>query len=93
MSPDEPLLPNPIINLLRGWPNKELLPASQIAASAQIALSNPSVYTPGLLYGPDPGYQPLRKEIAKWLNGFYDVQAEANAERICTYCTYFPAHL
>lgn len=26
---------------------------------------------PGLLYGPDPGFQPLRESIARWLNDFY----------------------
>ena len=26
---------------------------------------------PGLLYGPDPGFQPLRERIAAWLEGFY----------------------
>jgi DNA-binding transcriptional MocR family regulator len=59
------------INFLRGWPNPTLLPTSAIATAAQKALSNPEVSTPGLLYGPDPGYQPLREEIARWLSGFY----------------------
>ena len=26
---------------------------------------------PGLLYGPDPGFQPLRESVARWLGGFY----------------------
>ena len=61
------------INLLRGWPNASLLPASQIKAAANAALSDASISTPGLLYGPDPGYQPLRDSIARWLDGFYGV--------------------
>ena len=69
------------LNLLRGWPNPSLLPAKAIAAAAQSALSNPSISTPGLLYGPDPGYQPLREEISKWLSKFYGGAADAN--RIC----------
>lgn len=78
------------INLLRGWPNPSLLPTSQIKAAANAALSDASVSTPGLLYGPDPGYQPLRQSIAQWLDDFYrhSTPAEGNdigpdAERIC----------
>jgi DNA-binding transcriptional MocR family regulator len=72
--------PKPI-NLLRGWPNPSLLPTKAIATAAQSALSNPSISTPGLLYGPDPGYQPLREEISKWLSKFYGSPADAN--RVC----------
>jgi DNA-binding transcriptional MocR family regulator len=60
------------INLLRGWPAPSLLPTSAIRAAAEKALSNPDVSTPGLLYGPDPGYQPLRESIQTWLEGFYE---------------------
>jgi DNA-binding transcriptional MocR family regulator len=59
------------INLLRGWPNPSLLPIPHIANAAHAALSDPAVSVPGLLYGPDPGYQPLREEIAKWMGRFY----------------------
>ncbi|TVY84628.1 Uncharacterized protein LSUE1_G002393, partial [Lachnellula suecica] len=52
-----------------------------ITKAANSALSNPAISTPGLLYGPDPGYQPLREEIARWLGGFYGGAADAN--RIC----------
>ncbi|KAL5330120.1 hypothetical protein ACEPPN_003645 [Leptodophora sp. 'Broadleaf-Isolate-01'] len=69
------------INLLRGWPNPALLPTPAILRAAQSALSDPSISTPGLLYGPDPGFQPLREEIAKWLGEFYTGEADAN--RIC----------
>ncbi|TVY37952.1 Uncharacterized protein LCER1_G009416, partial [Lachnellula cervina] len=58
-----------------------LLPTPAISTASQIVLSDPSISIPGLLYGPDPGYQPLREEIAKWLSGFYGGQADA--ERIC----------
>lgn len=79
------------INLLRGWPNPSLLPTTQIKAAANAALSNPSISTPGLLYGPDPGYQPLREAIATWLDNFYNPTSTsegkssdgADAERIC----------
>ncbi|KAN0096795.1 PLP-dependent transferase [Hyaloscypha variabilis] len=72
------------INLLRGWPNPSLLPTPLIASASNQALSNPAVATPGLLYGPDPGYQPLREEIAGWMGRFYGRGGErGEAERIC----------
>ncbi|KAI3323328.1 PLP-dependent transferase [Xylariaceae sp. AK1471] len=59
------------INLLRGWPATSLLPAAALRAASHTALSDQSIWAPGLEYGPDPGYQPLRKELARWLGGFY----------------------
>jgi DNA-binding transcriptional MocR family regulator len=69
------------INLLRGWPNPALLPRSALKAAADVALTDPEVVVPGLLYGPDDGYLPLRKETAKWLASVYD--APDDYERIC----------
>ncbi|KAH8602022.1 pyridoxal phosphate-dependent transferase [Bisporella sp. PMI_857] len=63
--------PKKQINLLRGWPSPTLLPTSAIQTAANSALSDPAVIVPGLLYGPDPGYQPLRESIARWLSGFH----------------------
>ena len=77
------------INLLRGWPNPALLPTTAIQRAAQAALSDPAISTPGLLYGPDPGYQPLRESIASWLSRFYGSPGQDSetgtdaAERIC----------
>jgi DNA-binding transcriptional MocR family regulator len=59
------------INLLRGWPNPSLLPAKQLLTASQKALSDPETFVPGLLYGPDPGFQPLRESISQWLRDFY----------------------
>ena len=59
------------INLLRGWPSASLLPVPALRASFQEALSDPAVWEPGLQYGPDPGYQPLREALASWLSAFY----------------------
>ncbi|TAQ88802.1 hypothetical protein B7494_g2896 [Chlorociboria aeruginascens] len=70
MGEADPLPPKPI-NLLRGWPNPALLPTALINAAGKKALSNPRISTPGLLYGPDAGYQPLREEIGVWLQKFY----------------------
>lgn len=76
------------INLLRGWPNPSLLPIPLISAASQTALSNPDISIPGLLYGPDPGYQPLREEISRWMGRFYSYSGtsgsqEEDPERIC----------
>ncbi|KAI5922518.1 pyridoxal phosphate-dependent transferase [Camillea tinctor] len=59
------------INLLRGWPSTSLLPAEALRRASQIALSDPEIFNPALEYGPDPGYEPLREELAKWLGQFY----------------------
>ena len=72
-----------LINLLRGWPNPSLLPTIQLKAAASAALSDPNVSTPGLLYGPDPGYEPLRKQLASWLTAFYQPSEAIGFERIC----------
>jgi DNA-binding transcriptional MocR family regulator len=61
----------PPINLMRGWPASSLLPIDLIKAAAVASLSNPQIAEAGLSYGPDPGYEPARREIAKWLSGAY----------------------
>ena len=72
-----------LINLLRGWPNPALLPTNQVKAAAAAALSEPHVSTPGLLYGPDAGYEPLRQQIANWLTSFYELAHPIGSNRIC----------
>lgn len=76
-----PVPPKHPINLLRGWPSPSLHPTSQLMSAAQVVLSNPSISTPALQYGPDPGYEPLRTEISKWLSSFY--HCPDNVARIC----------
>jgi DNA-binding transcriptional MocR family regulator len=73
--------PKPSINLLRGWPSPSLLPATQLQRASQIALSDPSISTPALLYGPHDGYLPLRQGISKWLSSFYS--SPDDPSRIC----------
>ena len=73
----------PLINLLRGWPNPALLPTAQIKEAATSALSDSNVSTPGLLYGPDEGFAPLREQIAAWLNAFYAPRDIIGPQRIC----------
>jgi len=72
-----------MINLLRGWPNPALLPHAQIKAAAAKALSDPNVFVPGLEYGPDAGYEPLREELAVWLTDFYKPERAIDPDRIC----------
>jgi DNA-binding transcriptional MocR family regulator len=71
----------PLINLLRGWPSPSMLPAQSLKSAAEKALSDPAIFVPGLQYGPDPGYQPLRDELARWLGEFYGV--DPDPARIC----------
>lgn len=70
-----------LINLLRGWPSPHVLPAETLKAAANKVLSDPSIFVPGLQYGPDPGYQPLREELSRFLSTYY--ATEADAERLC----------
>ena len=72
-----------LIDLLKGWPNPALLPAAQLENASTLPLSNADIYTPGLSYGPDPGYEPLRENIAHWLTCFYQPLSQILAERIC----------
>src|SRR5262249_19226965 len=69
------------INLLRGWPSPHLLPPELLSAAASKALADPSVWQPGLEYAPDPGYEPLRKELARFLSKHY--RTTPDPERIC----------
>lgn len=56
------------INLLRGWPSPALLPNQALLSAARTALTDPASFVPGLQYGPDPGYGPLRRGISDWLS-------------------------
>lgn len=72
-----------LIDLWKGWPSPALLPAAQINTASSLALANADVSTLGLLYGPDPGYERLREDIADWLTNFYQAPSRIPAERIC----------
>lgn len=84
MTPAEPSPPaqkKKLINLLRGWPSPHILPSEALKAAANKVLSDPDIFVPGLQYGPDPGYQPLREELAKFLSSYFDVKPDP--ETIC----------
>lgn len=66
------------INLLRGWPAPSLLPAEALKKASASVLSDPDIFTPALQYGADPGYQPLREQLAAWLSEFYGTDETAD---------------
>ena len=68
---------------MRGWPASSLLPTNIIKDAAAACLSNPEIADAGLSYGPDPGYEPARVEIAKWLSKAYSSDTPTAAEDIC----------
>ena len=72
-----------LINLLKGQPNKSLLPATLVQAAAKTALSDPDICLPGLLYGADSGWEPLREQLSSWLTGFYQPQVAVEPKRLC----------
>ena len=72
----------PPINLVRGWPSTSLLPISAISEAAQHVLADPAISHPGLLYGPDEGFAPLRESVGDFLNEFYQPEGGITKERI-----------
>ena len=76
-------MPPAPINLMRGWPASSLLPTNLIKHAAAACLSNPQIADAGLSYGPDPGYEPARVAIAKWLTEAYSRKTPSLAENIC----------
>ena len=69
------------INLMRGWPSPDVLPASLLSTACQRILVDRSEYVPILQYGPNTGHSPLRNELSKWLGQHY--QACIDPESIC----------
>jgi hypothetical protein len=60
------------INLLRGWPHASLLPVGKIREASKRALGDEKTVIPGLCYGPDAGFQPLRESIQEWTGRFFN---------------------
>ncbi|CAI7612501.1 unnamed protein product [Penicillium pancosmium] len=77
------MMPSEPIDLFQGRPAPDLLPTEHLKNAAVKALSDKTVSDPGLGYGPDEGYSPLRQNIASWLSNFYMTQQPTDAERIC----------
>ncbi|KAF5679212.1 aminotransferase [Fusarium heterosporum] len=71
------------INLQLGWPSPSLFPTSQILSGATNILQSQEKVASALIYGPDAGYEPLRRNIASWLSSSYSLSDATTAERIC----------
>lgn len=69
------------INLMRGWPSPDVLPATLLSNACQRVLLNPAEYTPILQYAPSAGHPALRQELSRLLASFYDV--DPDTDRIC----------
>ncbi|EFW99246.1 aminotransferase, class i/classii [Grosmannia clavigera kw1407] len=74
----------PLINFLRGWPHASLLAADRLRMAASHVLAAPELMADSLLYGPDPGYEPLREQLAVYLSAAFGAHgAPADPKRIC----------
>lgn len=71
------------IDLFQGRPAPALLPTEHLKDAAIKALSDKTIFGPGLGYGPDEGYAPLRQNIATWLSDFYQTSQPHNPDQIC----------
>lgn len=71
------------LNLQLGWPTPSLHPSRQLLdAASDILTSEESANA--LMYGPDPGYQPLRESTVKWLSEVYSTGPDSiSPDRIC----------
>ncbi|KAJ5689582.1 hypothetical protein N7462_003974 [Penicillium macrosclerotiorum] len=73
----------PVIDFASGFPATSLLPADRLKEAATSVLSNQIVWQPGLIYGPDEGFFPLRENISSWLTRYYKPANPISADRIC----------
>lgn len=80
MSPSPPPARKPI-NFVWGKPAPSLLPVSGLAEAFQIVLGQPEAATDALEYGDTAGPPALRREVARWLSGFYETPN--TAQEIC----------
>lgn len=72
------------INLQLGWPSPSLFPSAELNTSANAVFTNPNVTSAALVYGPNRGYVPLRKEVARWLSSVYfDDNKSVEEDRVC----------
>lgn len=71
------------IDLFCGWPSPSLLPTDALSDGFAAVMRDPSIRTPGLMYGPDEGHGPLRQHIAQWLTSSYKPPGPVTADRIC----------
>ncbi|KAL2870542.1 aminotransferase-like domain-containing protein [Aspergillus lucknowensis] len=79
----------PPINLSSGFPAPSLFPLQQLNRATNTVFSKPAIWHEGMIYGPDEGHYPLRRNIARWLSQFYypnetlGSKSRIDADRIC----------
>ena len=72
------------LNLQLGSPSTYLFPRLGLLEATRSTLSDKQISADALIYGPDPGYLALRKNIARWLTDFYKpVAGRISFDRIC----------
>ena len=72
------------INLQLGWPSPSLFPSAELNAGADAVLTDFDAAKAALVYGPNRGNIPLRKEVARWLGSTYYRDPQAIDEsRVC----------
>jgi DNA-binding transcriptional MocR family regulator len=71
------------INLQLGWPSPSLFPSAQLLDGATSVLESQAKTAASLIYGPDAGYEPLRRSIAAWLTSIYGCGSELSFDRVC----------
>ncbi|KAI4628333.1 hypothetical protein J4E80_002471 [Alternaria sp. BMP 0032] len=71
------------INLQLGWPSPSLFPSAQLLDGATSVLNSQAKTAASLIYGPDAGYEPLRRSIAAWLTSTYGRGSDLSFDRIC----------
>lgn len=70
------------INLLKGWPNKTLLPSKLLREAIQATLLEPSLSDEALQYGSEQGKPEIRTRLATWLDDFYTPTCPTAADQI-----------
>ena len=73
-------IPQPHINLQRGWPTPRLLPAQALLKASEAVLSDPGRASEALLYGPNVGDPALRKGVAEWLSRLYCLRSTSSTK-------------
>jgi DNA-binding transcriptional MocR family regulator len=71
------------INLQLGWPTHSLFHTAHLLNGASTVLTSQKKAAASLVYGPDPGYGPLRESVAKWLSSIYTLNGAIDSNRIC----------
>ena len=78
------MIPQPQINLLRGWPHRNLIFKAHDFATSGVnkVLSSPERTLSAFLYGADAGDLKLREQLALWHSKFYDWPPRKQKEKV-----------